>query len=313
MLKNFKYPLIALVLGTSAYADIADTTYQGLISKSLFTSNNLHLQTGWYDFDKTNGDTPELSNANFVGSYYFGEMGDKYRPFIQGGFGLSKIEQDDTDLNRGGSLDDIEFDSIYYKIGLGCNFNPYENVGFVLGASAMMMNSDDGNFHPQTPLTNSSYDKKVNKLFNQESDSEIYDVYGSIVYHPTISGYNTQFDATLHYIDMEYDHDIDNIDGFNLDLRAAVHTHELTTLMDLPVWMEFYTAAVLVDSDLSDVVGFDSALSAGLSVHWKVGPMIHIFNDAFKDVDLSANLQGTVSNTDFEGWKASLSFHLLKF
>jgi hypothetical protein len=112
---------------------------------------------------------------------------------------------------------------------------------------------------------------------------------------------------------MEYDHDIDNVDGFNLDLRAAIHTHELTTLMDLPVWMEFYTAAVLVDSDLSDVVGFDSALSAGLSVHWKVGPMIHIFNDAFKDVDLSANLQGTVSNTDFEGWKASLSFHLLKF
>jgi len=313
MLKNSKYISIALFFSTIAYASTAEDTYQNLIAKSLFTSNNIHLQSGWYEFDKTNGNKPDLSNANFVGSYYFGDYEDTYRPFIQGGFGFSKIEQDNTDLNRAGSLDDIEFDSTYWKIGAGCNFNPYNEVSFVIGASAMWMNSDDGNFHPQIPLNSSAYDKRVEQLFNQESDSQIYDVYGSVVYHPTINGYKTQFDATLHYIDMEFDHNIDSVDGINVDLRAGFHTHQLTTLMDLPIWMEFFTSAVFLDSDLSDVIGFDSAFNAGASLHWKVGPMIHIFDDAFKDVDLSANLQGTISNTDFQGWKASVSFNLLKF
>jgi len=313
MFKVSRYLSLALVCGNIAYASSAEDTYQNLIAKSLFTSNNIYLQSGWYKFDKTNGDKPDLSNANFVGSYYFGSYEDRYRPFVQGGFGFTKIEQDHTDLSRAGSLDDIEFDSTYGKIGAGCNFNPYKDVSFIVGASAMWMSSDDGNFRPQIPLNSSDYDKRVEQLFNQKSDSQIYDLYGSVVYHPTISGYKTQFDATLHYIDMEFDHDVDSVDGFNIDLRAGFHTHTLTTLMDLPVWMEFFTSATLLDSDLSNVIGFDSAITTGASLHWKVGPMIHIFDDAFKDVDLSANIQGTISNTDFQGWKATASFSLLKF
>jgi len=308
-----KHLTITLLSTALAYASSADTTYQNLIAKSLFTSNNIHLQSGWYKFDKTNSDKPNLSNVNFVGSYYFGDYGDRYRPFVQGGFGLSNIEQDSTDLDRGGSLDDIEFDSIYGKIGAGCNFNPYNEVSFVVGASAMWMSSDDGNFHPQTPLSSSDYDKRVEQLFNQKSNSQIYDVYGSVVYHPTINGYKTQFDATLHYIDMEFDHDVESIDGFDLDVRAGFHTQSLTTLMDLPIWMEFFSSVVFVDNDLGDVIGFDSALSAGVSLHWKIGSMIHIFDDAFKDIDVSANLQGTISNTDFQGWKTGISFNLIKF
>jgi len=310
---KLRYPMIALVVTSLSYASTLEDTYQNLLAKSIFTSNNIYTSSGWYEFDKTNGDKPDLANANFVGSYFFGDYSDRYRPFVQGGFGFTNIQQNNTNLDRGGSLDDIEFDSIYLKIGTGCNFNPYKDTSFIVGASAMWMSSDDDNFHPQTPLSSSSYDKRVEELFNQKSDTQLYDIYGGIVYHPTISGYKTQFDATLHYIDMEFDHDVDSVDGFNLDLRAGFHTHQLASLMDLPVWMEFFTSATLLDSDLSDVVGFDSAFTLGTSIHWKVGPMIHIFDDAFKDVDISGNLQGTMSNTDFQGWKATVSFSLVKF
>jgi hypothetical protein len=177
----------------------------------------------------------------------------------------------------------------------------------------MWMNSDSGNLYTQVPLSGSAYDQKINTLFNKESDTSLYDIYGSVVYHPTLGGYNTHFEATLHYINIDYDHNINEVDGYNADLKAGFHTHQLTTLMDLPVWAEFYAGAVLLDDDLSHVIGFDSAFSAGASLHWKVGPMIHIFNDAFKDTDISANLQGTTSNTDFEGWKASVAFNIVKF
>jgi hypothetical protein len=313
MYRNLKYLILLFSISISLQADIAENIYTSFISKTLFTSNNKQFKTGWYKFDKQNSQELKLNNSDFVGHHYFSDKNATYRPFIQGGFGFSKIEQDNINLGRDGSLDDIEFDSIYYKIGIGCNFNPYKNVVFVVGASAMLLNSDDGNFHPQTPLSNSSYDQKINKLFNQESNSRIYDVYSSIIYHPTIYSYKTRFNATLHYIDMEYDHDVENIDGFNLDLRAAIHTHELTTWMDLPVWMEFYVSAVFLDEGLSDVVGFDSAITSGISLHWKVGPMIHLFDDAFKDVDLSANIQSTFSNTAYQGWKINLSFQILKF
>jgi len=303
-----KYAAVLSLLGATAiYADIAEDTYKSLIGKSVFTSNNQFLQTGWYKFDKDNGETPDLTNANFVGSYYFGAHGDTWRPFLQGGFGFSQIEQDA--VNLGTTVGDIDLDSTYWKLGAGMNFNPNSDLAFVLGASAMWMNTDSGNFSAYTPPVS----QKLTTLFDTESDTTLYDVYGSVVFHPAIMGYNTHFEATLHYIDIDYDHGIDSLDGYNADLKAGFHTHTLTTLMALPVWAEFYVGAVLLDDDLSEIIGFDSAFSLGSSLHWKVGPMIHIFNDAFKDVDLSANLQGTTSNSDYEGWKASLSFNIVKF
>ena len=305
---SFKYTLAALLIGTmSVHADIADNTYKSLIGKSVFSANNQFLQTGWYEFDKMNGDTPDLSNANFVGSYYFGERGDQWRPFIQGGFGFSEIEQDFVNLGNG-VLGDIDLDSTYWKAGGGINFNPSSDLALVLGASAMWMNTDDGNFHTYTTVT-----PKINTLFNTESDTTLYDMYGSVVFHPTLMSYNTHFEATAHYINIDYDHGISEVEGYNADLKAGFHTHELTTMMHLPVWAEFYLGALLLNDDLSDIAGFDTALNLEASLHWKVGPMIHLFNDAFKETDISVNLQGTKSNTDFEGWKASLSCNIIKF
>ena len=303
------------LLTIAAPADIVEKSYKELMAKSIFTSNNPILQSGWYSFDGDNGENPDLSNANFVGSYYFGESGDRYRPIITGGFGFSKIEQRNVDLGRSPlSGDDIELDSEYLKAGVGINYNPTQDLGLVAGVSAMWMSTDGGGYDAAIALDGSdARDRKIRKLFDSDSESWIYDIYGSIVYHPVVGGYKSYFETTLHYLSIDYDHDISSSSGIDADFKAGFYTHELTRVMDLPVYAEFYLASNLLDSELSDIVGFDVAVSADLSIHWKIGPMIHIFDDAFKDADISFNLQGTGSNSDFGGWKATASFNIVKF
>ncbi len=295
-----------------ANADIVDDTYIKLNGLGLFTSNNNYLQTGWYDMDGGRvGDDIDIDNANFVGSYYFGEKGDILRPFVQGGFGFSKIEQNNVNLGRG-TRDDIELDSQYIKIGAGLNYNPTQEMGFVVGVSSLWMESDS-DYKSAVTLAATPLDNKIRRVFEDDSSNTIYDIYAGAVYHPSIYGYDTHFDLTLHYLNMDFDHGYGNRDGISADLSAGVYTHELTRLADLPIRAHLYVSATLLDDELSDTVGFDNAFSAGISILWKVGPVIHIFDDAFKDTELSFNLQGTTGDNDFKGVKASVSFCIAKF
>lgn len=313
--------IVMIAVGASSLlmtlnADEIESAYKQLVTASMFTANNQILQTGWYTLDGVGGEDADLDNVNFVGSYYFGNKGDTLRPFILGGLGFSDITQDKINLHRSsGTVDKAEFDATYWKLGGGLNYNPTSNVGLIVGGSAMWYNSDSGNYGTKNPLNMSdSKDRKIKQLFDEESDNTLYDLFGSAVYHPVISGYNTYFEGTLHYLNFDYDHGVSDTDGFNLDLKAGFHTNTLVTLYQTPVWMEFFVAANLLDSDLADLVGFDTAFSGGTSVHWKIGPYIpKLFGDAFNDVDVSFNLQGTTSNTGFEGWKASASLGILKF
>ena len=307
--------IATLISSYTINADIVDSSYKRLITQSAFTSNDLILQSGWYTTDGKNGDNPDLTNSNFVGSYHFGETGDKFRPFILGGFGFTDIEQNSINLNRSnGSIDNAEFDSYYLKAGFGLNYNPTTNWSFDIGASALWMNSDDGNYDTKNPLNMSdSRDRKIKELFDKESDTTVYDVFGTMIFHPKFGDYQSYFEANFHYLNFDYDHDVSSLDGFDVDLKAGVHTPAFADIYGLPIWSEFYLAGNLPDSDLSEWLGFDYAVSAGTSIHWQIGPMIPLFNGAFKNLDVSFNLQGTTSNSDFEGWKASVSCNLAKF
>lgn len=115
-------------------------------------------------------------------------------------------------------------------------------------------------------------------------------------------------------MNFDYDHGVSNTDGFELDIRAGLHTDTLMTLYHTPLWMEFFLAGNILDNDLSEYVGFNNALSGGTSVHWLVGPYIpKVFGNTFDDVDLAWNIQGTVGDNDFNGWKTSLSLNIVKF
>ena len=247
----------ALLVGTSGlHAGPVSDHYRHLVGTSAFSANNLFLKTGWYSMDGL-GDDIDMNNANFVGSYYFGEIGDTWRPFVLGGFGLSNIEQDNVDLGSG-NLGDVELDSTYWKLGGGINYNPSANVGLVLGASGMWRRSDGSYDNGSDPL--------MKKYFGQNSDTAIYDIFGSVNLHTRINGYKPYADLTVHYLSIDYDYGLSDTNGWNADLSAGVYTPTLTTWLELPVRARFFVAANFLDSDLSDVTGFSNAYHAGASL-----------------------------------------------
>jgi hypothetical protein len=311
-MKFEKAGTLAAAMLLSAGALHAETAverhYKHIIGASAFTANNLYLQTGWYGMDGGNvGNDIDLDNANFVGSYYFGSIGDEWRPFVLGGFGFSNIDQDGVTVD-GASVDNVGFDSSYFKIGAGINYNPTSTVSMVLGASGMWMSSDSDFLNVAGAPT-----AGMLRYFYQDSDTSLYDIFGRVNFHTEIDGYKPYAEITLHYINIDYDYGLSDESGWNADLSAGVFTPTLTHWLNLPVRAQFFAAANLLDGDLSDVAGFDSALSAGASLLWKIGPAIPVFGDAFHETELAFNLQGTAGDNDFSGFKASVSFSIAKF
>jgi len=293
---------IALAMSTAVQAGDESDHYKHLIGTSIFSANNLYLQTGWYDMDGgDSGADPEMTNANFVGSYYFGEIGDTWRPFVLGGFGFTKIEQNPSTVNGSG---DIELDSTYLKLGGGINYNPTANIGLVLGASGLWM-STDGSY--------GGSDSEMEKYFDHDSDTTLYDLFGSATFHTEVNGYKPYASLTAHYLSIDYDFGLSDSSGWSTDLEAGVYTPTLTYWWDLPVRAHLFVAGTFLSDELSDVTYFDNFYSGGVSLLWKIGPKIPLFGNAFKETELAFNLQGTNGDNDLSGWKASMSFNIAKF
>jgi hypothetical protein len=307
-----KLTLLSLIGVTLLSADVVEDSYKSLIGKSIFTSSNFNLKTGHYNFEDKNGDEPELSNSNFVGSYFFGEKTDLWRPFVEGGFGFSTIEQDNLAIGRGVDGDSVEFKSTYLQIGGGINYNPTCDFGFLMGGKFIWMDSD-GDYKTVSPLTGSSTDERVKSLFDSNSQTSLYEVYGGFVYHPVINGYNTELKSLLHYTTIDFDHGVDSIDGIYLNMLMSFHGKEFARVLNQPLWFEYYAGGEFLSGDLADVVGFDNALSVGTSLHWRFAPLISFLRGNYRDLDLSLNLQGSVGNRDFRGWKVGVGLNLVKF
>jgi hypothetical protein len=291
---------IALLSG-NAFAGPESDHYKRMIATSVYSANNLYLQTGWYDLgDSGTGADPEMSNANFVGSYYFGQIGDTWRPFVLGGFGFTKIEQNPSTV--GGAAGDIDLDSGYIKLGGGINYNPTRNIGLVLGASGLWM-STDGSYNGTSTV--------MRQYFDADSDTAIYDLFAGVNLHTEMNGYKPYADLTLHYLTVDYDFGLSDSDGWNTELSLGIYTPTLTHWMELPVRAHLFVAGSFLSGDLADDLLFDKHYSAGASLLWKIGPAFPF--DAFKETELAFNLQGTKGDNDLSGWKASVSFSIAKF
>jgi len=293
--------LITLAFSFIANADTIENSYKRLITQSIFTSNDISLQSGWYK----DGDV-DLTNSNFVGSYSFGEDSDKLRAFVIGGFGFSKIEQNDINID-GDTLDSVKFDSFYLKLGFGVDYHLISDLNLNIGASALWMDSYNVGYN-----TKQSSIQNI-KLFDKGSSNTLYDTFVGLNYHPKFGEYQSYFKANIHYLNFDYDYDISSLDGFDMELKAGIHTLSFASIYNLPIWNEVYISSTLLDSDLADWVGFDYSLTAGDTIHWLIGPMIPLFDGKLKDLDIGFNLQTTTSSSDFKGWKASICCDLARF
>jgi len=194
---------------------------------------------------------------------------------VEGGFGFSKIEQNDISVGRGVVGDDVELESVYLKGGLGLQYSPRCDFGFIVGGNVIYMETD-GSYSTSQALGSSTIDEKLKKYFDSDSTNIIYSGYGGFVYTPELYGHKTKLKALLHYTKINFDYDLDDADGLYFSVLGTLHGNELGRIWGQPLWLDYYTGADFVGGDISDLVGFKSAFTAGTSLNWQLVHSYHL-------------------------------------
>jgi hypothetical protein len=296
--------LIGLTGASLLQAGAIEDTYREVFARSLYMLNDYTLRSGTYYFDGKNGnEDSKLSNMSIPGTYFFGDLFQGFRPFVEGAVGYSSYKEDNN-RDIGG---DIDFTSLYLKAGGGVSYTFASRLTLIAGASMLYLGSD-GDFTPRTPIVN----PRSKELFDGSQDNMIYDLYGSVAFRPQYEGYRPYLVATAHYLTFDYDASgIGNDEGWSGNLRAGFFTHQLTQFWGLPLEAELYVNGNALDHDLGELMGFDTALSGGTTLYWKVGSILPW--QWLKELDITFTVQGTVTTTDVHGHKIGFGLSLTKF
>jgi hypothetical protein len=292
--------LIGLTGASLLQAGAIEDNYREVFARSLYMLNDYTLRSGTYYFDGKNGsEDAKLSNMSIPGTYFFGDLFEGFRPFVEGAVGYSSYEQDNNRDIHG----DIDLDSLYLKAGGGVSYTFSSSITLLAGASVLYLGSDSDY---------SGTDSRARELFEGDQDSLVYDLYGSVAYRPRFEGYRPYLVATAHYLTFDYDASgIGNDQGWSGNLRAGFFTHQLTQLWGLPLEAELYVNGNALDHDLGELMGFDTALSGGTTLYWKVGSILPWH--WLKELDITFTVQGTVTNTDVHGHNIGFGLSLTKF
>ena len=300
--------LSCLAAGSVALANPVDDAYRSMTMRTLYTLNDHTLHSGSYRFDGENGsEDADLRNITIPGTYFFGDYLSGFRPYVEGAVGYSHYEQGNA---RFGTLTsgDIDQKSFYLKGGGGVSYTFTNEITLAAGATFLYLNSD-GDYDSHST---GNGDVRARELFNGTQNSRLYDLRTTLSYMPHYDGYRPYLVATAHYLSFDYDAPgIDNDYGWSGNLRAGFFTHDLARWWGMPLQAEVYVNGNFLDHGLAESIGFDSAFSGGTTFYWKIGSLIPF--DWLKELDVTFTIQGTVSNTDINGYNIGFGLSLLKF
>jgi len=297
-----------LLMGTFTSVSNAETVedaYRKANGGTLLMLNDYMLRSGRYEIGSGDSDDAEIQNISVPGTYFFGEEGDDFRPYILGAVGYSHYERDDIRFDNG-ERGDIDNESLYLKAGGGIKYAINPELSILTGISATGLFANGG-FDNDTPVS-----QKTKDLLQSDDTSWLVDLYSTLLVHPEPKEYKPYIAATLHYTSIYFDPEsVNDMHGWSANLRGGFFTHELTRIWGMPVIEEVYANISVVDSDLSDMTGFDTSMTAGTEFYWKVGSLMPL--PMLKELDVTFTLQGTVSNTDMSGYNIGFGLSLLKF
>ncbi len=284
----------------SLHAGALEDQYRTVITRSLYMLNDYTLHSGTYHFDGENGQGDvDLKNITIPGTYFFGDLFEGFRPYVEGAVGYSRYEQDDS-LPDGS---DIDLTSLYAKGGGGISYNFSPGFALMGGATALYLGSD-GDY--------SGNDPRSKELFDGRQNNWLYDLYARAAFHPTFQGYRPYLILTAHYLTFDYDDSsIGSDHDWSGNLRAGIFSHELTRWWGMPLKAEIFINGSAVDHDLGERLGFDTAWSGGSTVYWKIGSLMPF--DWLKELDLTFTIKGTLSNTNMDGYNIGFGLSLMKF
>jgi len=304
---NLKKIITLSLCSLALNAGSVDDAYTTMAVRKLYSVDDYILRSGHYNFDSGNSDDVELRNISVYGKYFFGDEEIGFRPFVLGAAGYSNYKQRHIEFN-GVDSGNIDLDGYYIRGGGGISYGFSNNISILAGATATSMFDDSG----YEARGNNAITKRAKELFGESQTNNLYDIFSSFAYTPEYNGYKPYFIATVHYLNFDLEpNGVNSPDGWKYNLRAGFFTHELTRILNMPVKAEFYAQGGYLSDELSDIIGYDSTITMGTTLYWKVGSLVPI--DFLKELDITFSAQATKANQDMDGYSVGFGLSLLKF
>jgi len=293
-----------LAISFHLQAGTLEENYREVFARNLYTLNDSALRSGTYSFDGKNGNgDSRLGSTSIPATYFIGNLSQGFRPFVEGSVGRSDYREDNN-RDIGG---DIDFSSLYFKVGGGLSYT-FDNGLTLLGGASILTLESDGDYTPRTSVVSS----RAWELFECPQTSRLYDLYGSLAFHSHHGGYRPYLVASTHYLTLDYDpSDLANDHGWSSNVRIGFFAHPLNTLWHVPLEAEFYLKGDIVEHRLGELLGFDTALSGGTTLYWNVGSRLPWHG--LRKLDITFILQGTVTDAGVHGHNIGLGLSLTKF
>ncbi len=295
MRKYTLLPLLSALILTSVQADLlneAKNAYvKGVNSLLFFTSEDI-ISSGNYEF----GSEDNVLDTHFLPlTYHFESDSDFYNFYVNGSIGYSRYREKYIELR--GASDEIRIKTYALKLGGGVRMNILEDTDMMIGASYIYsdVNSD---YRTVKPLdTSDPLDRVIDHVFISDNSYNTYEFVTGLGYHPTINEYEPYIRGDIRYFDTQIDDEYATITDTTAvisKLKVGVITPEVTSIVGLPLKLEFYASEVFVGGDMDEILDTGNFFVAGTTFHLGTTTLVKEVSEVSFDINIvkGDNLDG---------------------
>ncbi len=148
--------------------------------------------------------------------------------------------------------------------------NILTDTDMMIGGSYVYSKVNSDYHTPQPLVSTDPVDRALDYVFNSNNHFSTYEFSSSIGYHPTINEYKPYVRADIRYFDTSIDDPYASISDTSSTiskLKAGVITPTVTSIVDLPLKLEFYASDVLISGDMRDALDSDNFYVLGTTFH----------------------------------------------
>ncbi len=304
MKKQILLPLLSTLIISQVHADLVNEAknlyIQGVNSILFFTSEDI-ISSGSYEFAN---EDETLDTYFFPLTHHFESDSDFYNFYVNGSIGYSKFQEKNIDIRN--SLDDIKMRTYALKLGGGVRMNVLKDTDFMIGAS-YIYSKVESEYYTSKPLNSSnSLDRSIDYVFNSKDDYNTLEFVTSLGYHPTINEYEPYIIGDVRYFDTKIDDTyatITNTTAVISKLKVGVVTPVVTSVMSLPLKLEFYASEVFIGGDMDDAMDVDDFYVLGTTFHLGTSTLVDWVGEVSFDMNI---VKG--DNLDGFNWGFGFSF-----
>ena len=293
-------PLLSTLILSQGHADITnelENSYVKGVNTILFFTSEDIISSGSYEFfneDET------LDTHFFPLTYHFESDSDFYNFYVNGSIGYSKYKE----KNLAYAGDEVKIKTYALKLGGGVRMNILEDTDMMVGASYIYSKVNSDYRTPQPLSSSDPVDRAIDYVFNSDNDYNTFEFVTSLGYHPTINEYEPYIRGDIRYFDTKIDDQYATITDTSAvisKLKIGVITPPVTSIVGLPLKLEFYASEVFVGGDMDDTLETDNFFVAGTTFHLGTTTL----NDWVSEVSFDVNI---VRGDNLDGFNWGFGF-----